>query len=111
MTVLANQAWSPTAMTVQKGDRLACTATGTIQLSHDQKDIAGPDGSKTGRRPLINTRPAGELLAKVGPNGQPFPIGRGGLVTMPDSGQLILGVNDDSFSDNGGTFQVTITRQ
>lgn len=62
-------------------------------------------------RPAPADQHAGELIAKAGPNGQPFPIGRGGLGTMPDSGQLILKVNDDSFSDTGGTFQVTITRQ
>ena len=111
MTVPANRAWSPTALTVQKGDRLHFTASGTIQLSRDESDIAGPDGSKTGRRPAINGLPAGELIAKVGANGQPFPIGRDGVITMPEAGQLILGVNDDGFSDNGGTFQVTITRQ
>ena len=38
----------------------------------------------------------------IGPNTQP--------IAMPAGGQLILGINDDHFEDNGGTYAVTVTR-
>ena len=114
MTVEANQPWTPTGLTVQKGQRFTITATGTIQLSPNQNDSAGPAGSTTGRRatsaPLARML-AGELIAKIGDNGRPFPIGSSTTITMPASGQLFFGVNDDGFNDNTGSFQVTISRQ
>lgn len=114
ITVQANQPWTATNITVKKGQRVQITATGTVQLSADQNDIAGPDGSKTGRSatnaPMTQVL-AGQLIGKIGNGGQPFPIGSNGVVTMPASGQLFLGVNDDAFGDNTGSFQVTINRQ
>jgi hypothetical protein len=114
ISVQANQPWTPTNMTVKKGQRVQIAATGTVQLSADQNDIAGPDGSKTGRSatnaPLTQAL-AGQLIGKVGNNGQPFSIGSNGMVTMPAAGQLFLGVNDDAFGDNAGSFQVTINRR
>jgi len=55
--------------------------------------------------------PVGALIARVG-NGAPFAIGPNTPqpVTMPANGQLSLGVNDDQFADNSGTYSVTITR-
>jgi hypothetical protein len=51
---------------------------------------------------------AGALIGRID-NGQPFGIGDQVSVTMPASGTLYLGVNDDSVSDNSGQFQVVIS--
>jgi len=45
------------------------------------------------------------LIGRVG-NGQPFAIGAETDVTMPASGRLYLGVNDDYVRDNTGDFIV-----
>jgi hypothetical protein len=113
ITVQANQPWTSTGLTVRKGQNIRFTSTGTIQLSDDTNDIAGPDGAKSGRMAAnapLRQVPAGELLGKVGVNGQPFPIGSSGTITMPANGILYLGVNDDGFGDNRGNFQVLINR-
>lgn len=48
------------------------------------------------------------LIGRVGDNGQPFPIGEHGSVTMPADGELFLGINDDYINDNSGSFRVEI---
>jgi hypothetical protein len=114
ISVSAKQAWTPTGMTVRKGETLNFNATGEVQLSGDANDIASAYGAKSGRKaansPLPNVL-AGALIGRIGTNGQPFPIGTGVPVTMPAAGQLFLGINDDGFEDNVGEFRVEITRQ
>lgn len=52
----------------------------------------------------------GGLIARVG-NSQPFPIGSNrSPIAMPESGLLLLGVNDTNVSDNSGEFIVTLQR-
>ena len=43
-------------------------------------------------------------------NGEPFGIGNQMSLTIPATGTLYLGVNDDNVSDNSGQFQVVISR-
>lgn len=114
VVVSGRQAWTAARMTVRRGETLTFTSNGEIQLSGDPNDIAATPGSKSGR--YANNAPlprvfAGALIGKVGVNGTPFPIGgTQSTVTMPASGQLFLGVNDDGFEDNVGEFRVEITR-
>ena len=42
-------------------------------------------------------------------NGLPFGIGDQTTITVPASGLLYLGTNDDNVSDNSGQFQVIIS--
>ena len=74
---------------------------------------AGPDGQqnmKQGTYP-VRSMPAGGLIGRVG-NGRPFPIGSTRMpIEMDASGRLFLGVNDDNFGDNGGSFEVRIFRR
>jgi hypothetical protein len=54
--------------------------------------------------------PVGTLIARID-GGRPFAIGGGTTsVTMPASGRLLLGVNDDHHADNAGAFRVAIRR-
>ena len=54
----------------------------------------------------------GGLIARVQPNNQPFPIGSNQeRIRMPASGFLQLGVNDDNFEDNSGSYRVQIRRE
>lgn len=113
LVVSGKQKWTPAGLVVRSGDRLAFTTSGEIQLSTDGNDVAGSAGAKSRRMapnaPLPNAY-AGALIAKVGENGQVFPIGDQASVTMPASGQLFLGINDDDTNDNQGEFRVKIIR-
>jgi hypothetical protein len=112
ITVPANQPWTPTGITVRKGETLTFNASGDVTLSADTNDVATPAGAKNGRyapRAVLSKVLAGALIGRIG-NGQPFGIGDHNTFQAPTAGQLFLGVNDDSFPDNQGQFQVTIQR-
>ncbi len=112
ITVPANTAWTPTGIIVRKGQTLSFTATGDIQLSADSNDMATASGSKSGRfagRSAMPKTLAGALIGRIG-SSTPFGIGTQNTFPAPASGQLFLGVNDDSFTDNQGSFQVTINK-
>jgi hypothetical protein len=113
IAVSPKQAWTSTGMTVRKGESLTFNANGEIQLSTNADDVATAFGSKTGRKapnaPMPNVL-AGALIGRVGTNGEPFAIGSGVTIAMPESGQLFLGINDDGFADNQGEIRVDISR-
>ena len=113
ISVSPKQQWTSTGLTVKKGEMLSFHATGEVQLSTDSNDVATPFGAKGGRKAAnspVPTALAGALIGRVGPNGQPFPIGSGVTVPMPAAGQLYLGVNDDGLDDNQGEFRVDVVR-
>jgi hypothetical protein len=108
----ARDQWTDTGVVVRAGDQVMFNATGTVQLSGGQGDVAGPAGAYTGRSatqaPLPSV-PAGALIGRIG-HGRPFAIGDQRSIRVPDSGRLYLGVNDDYLGDNSGEFRVNITR-
>lgn len=112
IAVPATAQWTPTGLTVRRGETVTFTTTGQVQLSTDASDVAGSAGSKAQRKtataPLPNNF-AGALIGRVG-NSEPFPIGDQTTVTMPAAGQLFLGINDDHLADNTGGFRVNIRR-
>ena len=99
VTVNASQPWTPTGITVAKGQQLRFDSSGEVQLSTDGNDTAVTAGSKIGRRLSAGPLPgqlAGALIGRVG-NGQAFGIGnQAGPLSMPAAGMLFLGVNDDN---------------
>jgi hypothetical protein len=110
--VPANQQWVDSGLTVQDGQPLTITATGSVVLSADQNDKAGPNGAASGRKaakaPLPQT-PAGALIGRIG-NGKPFGIGAGPAnINAPGAGRLYFGVNDDWMDDNVGEYQVRVS--
>lgn len=111
IAVPAKDPWTQTSVTVRQGDQVRFSATGDIRVnSTTTATVTGAAGAAaTGRLPVLNA-PAGTLIARVG-DGQPFVIGGSGQpVTMPASGPLFLGINDDRFDDNHGQFMVMIGR-
>ena len=114
--VAANQPWTDTGITVKKGDRVSFNTTGQIRvtLGDAPESTAGPDGSgafsgSRARYP-VPSMPVGGLIFKVGTS-TPSPIGSNNQpITMPANGRLYLGINDDEFGDNSGSFTVTIAR-
>jgi hypothetical protein len=114
ITVPANQAWTPTGLIVRRGEVLTIRTSGEVQLSGDANDKAHSAGAYSQRRPAggapLPQELAGALVARIG-NGQPFAIGNNTTVTVPEAGQLFLGVNDDSLGDNSGNYSVTVERR
>ena len=110
ITVQATQPWTSTGITVRRGQTITFQTTGEVQLSGDANDIATPDGSKSARyaaNAQMKQVLAGALIGRIG-NGAPFAIGNQPTIVAPASGVLFLGVNDDGFADNKGSFQVVV---
>jgi len=112
ITVPANQGWTNTGIPVLRGQRISFNAHGDIMISPTAS--SGPNGSPAVtsanvRYPLQGV-PAGALIGRVG-NGAPFPIGTNPQpITMPGSGPLMLGINDDVLTDNSGSYAVNLSR-
>jgi Ca2+-binding EF-hand superfamily protein len=102
--------WTDTGIDVERGEQIRLNADGTIQLSDNPRDIAGPVGSPSRRAanaPLAQA-PAGALILRIGTSA-PMLVGAAESVNRaPVSGRLYLGVNDDHLPDNRGEYRVTI---
>jgi hypothetical protein len=110
-TVPGNRAWTPTGIRVTQGDLLRFESTGEIRFSPNANDRAVTAGSLDHK--YVSGAPlprafAGALIGRID-NGQPFGIGDQTSLSMPASGLLYLGINDDNVSDNSGQFQVVIS--
>lgn len=112
ITVPANQPWTDAGISVGRNQRVQFAATGDIMISASAS--SGPGGSPaatvaTIRYPVPNA-PAGALIGRIG-TGAPFLIGTNSQpIQMPNTGRLLLGINDDHVADNSGHFSVTVTR-
>jgi hypothetical protein len=108
--VNAQQRWTDGGIDVRAGDVITLESSGSITMSDNAADTAGPAGSTTGRRapdaPILNQL-AGGLVARIGNQG-PIWVGDRRTLTAPVSGRLYFGVNDDHLADNRGEFTVTI---
>jgi Ca2+-binding EF-hand superfamily protein len=105
----ARERWVDTGVTVQRGDVLVFDANGTVRLSSDGNDVAGPAGAHSGRRAPQAPLPAnlaGALVGRIG--NTEFAIGNQSSMTAPASGRLFFGVNDDHLADNEGQFEVFV---
>jgi hypothetical protein len=109
INVSARQQWTRTGLRVTRGERLGLQTSGQIRLSTTGL-TASPDGSGQNDpgAPLPQVL-SGALIGRIG-NGPPFGIGAQTQIEMPDSGQLILGINDSVLTDNDGAFRVEIRR-
>ncbi len=109
--VTADEQWVRTGVRVMKGRRVAFSATGQVQFSGDRAHTAGPDGNPSvpNSNLPVSAMSVGGLIGKVG-NSEPFPIGSNRQpIVMPESGELLLGVNDTDVNDNRGFFSVNVT--
>ncbi len=109
-----------TGIDVRVGDRLTFTTTGRVIAGRRIGEV-GPEGGRTsGFGAIIGTRPVpaagpGALIGLIrlnnGQSAQPFLIGSQLSFTANADGRLFLAINDDDYSDNGGSFSVRITYQ
>jgi Ca2+-binding EF-hand superfamily protein len=111
IVVEAARGWVDSGINVSRGDRISIDASGSVTLSGNGNDVAGPAGSTTGRRadaaPLRN-EPAGALIARIN-DGAPVLVGNRRTFVAPASGRLYLSVNDDHFPDNAGEYRAVIS--
>lgn len=112
VTVAGNVDWVDTGLDVTEGDRITFQSTGQVRLSGDRTAVAGPAGIGEARSPNypVPAVAAGALIARINDEPPFFIGGSRTVVTMPASGRLRLGVNDDNVIDNSGAFRVRITR-
>src|SRR5262245_15282378 len=112
VNVAGNQPWTPTNISVRRGQQIRLNASGSINVSTAAN--SGPDGnpaaSVASSRYPVASAPVGALIGRIG-NGRPFMIGAPpDPISMTANGQLFLGINDDNFSDNTGNYSVTVIR-
>ena len=112
ITVPARQAWTDTGIDVKTGDVVRFSAEGTVLRGPGQED--GPAGEMNSpmndRRP-VPARPAGALIGRIGMSpSDVFFIGDDrGSFRVRTSGRLYLGVNDNYYADNSGSFEVRVS--
>jgi hypothetical protein len=116
ITIYANQSWTDTGIDVEPNMSFTITAEGTIEIGN--RASSGPDGNRdanvsTSIYPM-NDVGVGALIGKIryrdGRDSNYVFIGaRGAPTSEPNEyGRLFLGVNDDYFRDNTGSYRVTI---
>jgi len=113
ITVDGKTQWTPTGLTVRKGEWVTFSSTGEIHIGGDGNPAANPGGvtnNATAPGAPVARGVAGALIGRVG-SSAPFIIGSQGRVQMPAAGQLFLGVNDGNLQDNDGSFQVQVARE
>jgi hypothetical protein len=113
VTVSSQMQWTPTGITVRRGEWVTFSTTGDVKIGGEGNPTANADGVTTGARAPdspVAAAPAGALVGKIG-NGAAFVIGSRNRVQMTAAGQLFLGVNDGHLQDNEGAFQVQVARE
>ena len=109
VTVSARNPWTDTGVNVRNGQTIYFEASGRVRWGRDRQD--GPEGENNSpRNPSrpIPGRPAAALIGRVGDDA-PFFVGSDTEgIRVRGSGSLYLGVNDETFEDNSGSFRVTV---
>jgi hypothetical protein len=112
--IRADLGWTDTGIQMREGERINLEASGTITLSPGKS--SGPDGVSPGiLGAIFGTLPVpdakqGALIGQIRgeQNSDIFVIGSRSEVVAPIAGTLFLGVNDDSFSNNSGSYVVRV---
>jgi hypothetical protein len=110
LRVPANQPWVPTGIVVRKGQLITFAATGQVRFGRNAADVANADGNRSAPQNALPVAgmPVGSLIARVG-SSPPFPVGSNqAAIAMPDTGVLMLGINDVDVGDNSGEFIVEL---
>ena len=111
--VPANQEWMDTGIDLREGDVLRIVAEGAI--NYTTSSTCGPNGSGRDWKDLIRKLPVndqgrGALIGKMGEGGAvlAFFVGEHAEFTVERKGRLFLGINDDDYKNNSGSFKVRV---
>lgn len=110
INVTAREPWVDTGIDLRAGQVIYFSASGEVRWGPNRRDgAAGERNSpRNPNRPLPD-RPAAALIGRVGTGNDVFFIGdQTGPFRVRNSGRLFLGINDDVFGDNTGSFRVTV---
>ncbi len=115
MSIIPTQEWTDTGIVLDAGEALSVTASGTINfVDHDRypSTPAGTtkclSGHAAGPFPEPNLM-CYSLMGKIGADGSPFEVGISyGTMSLPASGELYLGPNDNEYRDNDGHWVAVI---
>jgi hypothetical protein len=110
VNVLATQPWTDTGISLSAGETVTITATGTLYVGYTDPGTApiGKPTQTSGYTMIAPNITPYCLLARIGA----YPPGRVGAVarfTAKVSGELTLGLNDDYFGDNSGSWTATVS--
>lgn len=116
ITVPAGQPWTDTGIDIVAGEHLYIVGSGVIT-------IAGSDPGKYTNGDTVGASPAGYcsaaktftapgrqcfgMVARIS-TGPPFDVLASVSWTADSSGRLFIGVNDDEFGDNAGSWQASV---
>lgn len=120
VVVPGNQPWTATGVNLKPDELFTVTASGGVSFSAGSPPVgprgelpdcltvfSGPYGWRA-HAFLANNLPCDSLLGRIGEKGAIFEIGTGMTFRAKGSGQLYLGVNDNVFGDNSGSWTATI---
>jgi hypothetical protein len=111
LKILGKTEWMRTNITLTKNDAVTIHASGEVATT-PSGNSAGPKGQEYRCIDACSFPRGmfGQLIGKIGINGQPFPVGEKANFSSGASGELFLGVNDCcDWSDNEGAFSVSIS--
>lgn len=106
-----------TGIDLVAGDQVTFAATGKVIAGRRIGEVTPEGGRATGFGAIVGTRPVpasgpGALIGYLRlPSGQLSPaffIGSNLAYTATQDGRLYLAINDDDYSDNGGSFSVKV---
>ena len=91
--VSAREPWVDSGVTVRQGQNVQFQTVGQVQLSSDSSDVATSAGraERAAMNAPMPSVPAGALIGRIGPTGQPFAIGNLTTVAMPGAGPAVPG--------------------
>lgn len=121
VTVFSTQPWTNTGINVPAGSEVGISATGAISNNPGNPFVYYPDGSSSNGdapiSPCNNVGPSAfvlpeaacwEMIGRIGDEGIPFAVGADKTFVTNDGGDLYLGVNDNVFGDNSGSWTATV---
>ena len=106
----ASEPWIGTDFILTEGDEVVIQASG--KAATVPETFSGPNGQPYHCNDSCSFPEGqfGQLIAKIGIDGRPFPIGEKSTFASDADGELFLGVNDCcNWNDNWGAFDASIS--
>ena len=118
VTVIGNRPWTDTGVDLNEGEAVSVNASGNISFSRGGQAI-GPEGDQPSCAVYRNPRVpfvardlrCHSLIGRIGSAGAFFQLGSSTQFRAPLAGRLYLGVNDNFFPDNSGSWTAVISEQ
>jgi len=118
VVVEGKRPWTDTGIDLSVGDSVSVNAGGNVAFSRGGQAI-GPQGDQPSCAVFRNPRVAyiardlrcHSLIGRIGAAGTLFEVGASMQFRAPVAGRLYLGVNDNFFPDNSGSWTAAISGQ